>query len=78
MNLLAADCALSVTEAEHIGGAMGYHFPGHKIALLRRTPTSTPMFDALGGSRYLKDRRADIHGTECRRSLASKVKLIEH
>src|ERR1039458_6267010 len=47
INLLAADRPLSLTEAQHIGGAMGYLFPGHKIALLRRTPTSTLTFDAL-------------------------------
>ena len=47
INLLAADRSLSLTEAQHLGGAMGYLFPGHKIALLRRTPTSTLTFDAL-------------------------------
>jgi hypothetical protein len=47
INLLAADRTLAVTEAEHIGGSMGYHFPGHRIALLRGTPTQTPEFDAL-------------------------------
>ncbi len=47
VNLLAADRSLSVTEAEHLGGAMKYHFPGHKIALLRRTLTLTPTLDAL-------------------------------
>lgn len=47
INLLAADRSLSVTEAEHLGGAMKYHFPGHKIALLRRTSAPTQEFDAL-------------------------------
>ncbi len=47
INLLAADRALSPTEAEHIGGTMAYHFSRHKIALVRRTPLSTLTFDAL-------------------------------
>jgi hypothetical protein len=47
INLLAADRTLAVTEAEHIGGAMKYHFPGHRIALLRRTSAPTPGFDAF-------------------------------
>jgi hypothetical protein len=47
INLLAADRTLSLTEAEHIGEAMKYFFPGHRIALLRRAPTSTPALDAL-------------------------------
>lgn len=47
INLLAADRSLSLKEAEHLGGAMMYLFPGHRIALLRRTPTSTPAIDAL-------------------------------
>ena len=47
INLLAADRSLNLTEAQHIGGTMGYLFPGHKNALLRRTPTSTLTFDAL-------------------------------
>jgi hypothetical protein len=47
INLLAADRSLSPTEAEHIGGAMAYRFPGHSIALLRRPPALTPALDAL-------------------------------
>ena len=47
INLLAADRALAVIEAEHIGGAMKYHFPGHKIALLWRTSSPPPGFDSL-------------------------------
>ncbi len=47
INLLAADRSLSATEAEHLGGTMKYLFPGHRIALLRRTPTLTPALDAL-------------------------------
>jgi len=47
INLLAADRSLSLTEAEHIGGAMKYHFPGHRIALLRSTPTPPPGFETL-------------------------------
>ena len=47
INLLAADRSLNRTEAEHIGAAMRYRFPGHKIAILRRTPTPTLTLDAL-------------------------------
>ena len=47
INLLAADRSLSLTEAEHLGGAMKYLFPGHRIALMRRTLTLTPTLDAL-------------------------------
>ena len=47
IDLLAADRSLSRTEAEHLGGTMMYLFPGHRIALVRRTPTPTPVFDAL-------------------------------
>jgi hypothetical protein len=47
INLMAADRTLDVTEAEHIGGAMKYSFPGHRIALLRRTSSPPPGFDAL-------------------------------
>ena len=47
INLLAVDRSLSPTEAEHLGGAMKYLFPGHRIALLRRTLTLTPELDAL-------------------------------
>ena len=47
INLLAADRSLARTEAEHIGGAMTYHFPGHRIALLRRTHSPPPEFEAL-------------------------------
>jgi hypothetical protein len=47
INLLAADRSLDVEEAEHLGGAMKYLFPGHRIALLRHTPTATPGLDAF-------------------------------
>lgn len=47
INLLSADRTLGVKEAEHIGGAMQYHFPGHRIALLRPASSPTPAFDAL-------------------------------
>src|ERR1017187_1568056 len=47
INLMAADRTLAVTEAEHIGGAMEYSFPGRRIALLRRTSSPPPGFDAL-------------------------------
>jgi hypothetical protein len=46
INLLPADRTLGVAEAEHIGGAMQYYFPGHKVALLRRADSPTPAFDA--------------------------------
>jgi len=47
INLLAADRTLAVTEAEHIGGATAYHFPGHRIALLRHTLSPPPEIEAL-------------------------------
>lgn len=47
INLLAADRPVSLTEAEHIGGALAYHFPGHRIALLRHAPVPPPGFEAL-------------------------------
>src|SRR5512143_453409 len=47
INLLAADRTLGVPEAEHVGGAMQYHFPGHRIALLRPASSPLPAFDAL-------------------------------
>jgi hypothetical protein len=67
INLLAADRSLSVTEAEHLGGAMKYHFPGHKIALLRRTSSPTQEFDALRAAATSKtDVRlfSDLSGAE--------------
>jgi hypothetical protein len=54
INLLAADRPLSLTEAEYLGGTMMYLFAGHRIALVRRTPTPTPMFDALRAAATLK------------------------
>ena len=47
INLLAADRTLSPTEAEHLGGAMSYLFPNHKIALVRNNLSLTPAIDAL-------------------------------
>lgn len=47
IDLLAADRELSIAEAEHVGGAMGFFFPGHRIALVRRAPISMPSFDAF-------------------------------
>jgi hypothetical protein len=58
VNLLAADRSLDVTEAEHLGGAMKYLFPGHRIALLRRTPTPTLAFDAL---RVAATSKTEVH-----------------
>jgi hypothetical protein len=47
INLLAADRSLSVTEAEHLGGAMKYLFPKHKIAFVRANHLLTEGLDAL-------------------------------
>ena len=47
INLLAADRALSVAEAAHLGGAMKYLFPKHKIAFVRTNPLMTEGLEAL-------------------------------
>jgi len=47
INLLAADRSLSVAEAAHLGGAMKYLFPKHKIAFVRTNPAMTEGFEAL-------------------------------
>ena len=54
INLLAADRTLSVEEAEHVGGAMGYFFPGHRIAIVRPTPTPAASFDAFRAAATIK------------------------
>ena len=47
INLLAVDRSLSPTEAEHLGGAMKYLFPKHKIAFVRTNPLMTEGLEAL-------------------------------
>lgn len=47
INLLAADRPLSHTEATHLGGAMKYLFPKHKIAFVRTNPVMTEGLEAL-------------------------------
>jgi hypothetical protein len=47
INLLAADRSLSTTEAAHLGGAMKYLFPKHKIAFVRTNPLMTEGLEAL-------------------------------
>ena len=47
INLLAADRSLSTTEAAHLGGAMKYLFPKHRIAFVRTNPLMTEGLEAL-------------------------------
>ena len=47
INLLAADRALSLTEAAHLGGAMKYLFPKHRIAFVRANPLMNEGLEAL-------------------------------
>ena len=47
INMLAVDRPISMTEAAHIGGAMKYLFPNHKIAFVRTNPLMTEGLEAL-------------------------------